>query len=148
MALLFLLLCWALLCTVHLRHVGKLYDPKRAAAAIRTQYEQLGPPSYPEVAVGVDFVVLALLWISRDPKVIPGWGAAFTPGHVTDGTVAITMALLLFALPSRPPHCPVARRSLERASRVTRPFSDSVSTAFHAVRPCVAAEDCVMLASQ
>eukprot|EP00964_Phaeocystis_antarctica_P142325 scaffold107568_cov77-Phaeocystis_antarctica.AAC.12 len=107
-ALLFLLLCWALLCTVHLRHVGELYDPKRAAAAIRTQYEQLGPPSYPEVAVGVDFVVLALLWISRDPKVIPGWGAAFTPGHVTDGTVAITMALLLFALPSRPPRCPAA----------------------------------------
>ena len=98
----------ASVCTVHMRHVGKLYDPKRAAAAIRTQYEQLGPPSYPEVAVGVDFVVLALLWISRDPKVIPGWGAAFTPGHVTDGTVAITMALLLFALPSRPPRCPAA----------------------------------------
>ena len=49
-ALLLLLLCWALLCLVHLRRVGALYDPKRAAAAIRTQYEQLGPPSYPEVA--------------------------------------------------------------------------------------------------
>ena len=49
-ALLLLLLCWALLCLVHLRRVGELYDPKRAAAAIRTQYEQLGPPSYPEVA--------------------------------------------------------------------------------------------------
>ena len=108
LALVLLLLCWALLCLVHLRRVGALYDPKRAAAAIRTQYEQLGPPSYPEVAVGVDFVLLALLWISRDPKVLPGWGAAFAPGHVTDGTVAIAMALVLFALPSRPPCRPAA----------------------------------------
>ena len=107
-ALLLLLLCWALLCLVHLRRVGALYDPKRAAAAIRTQYEQLGPPSYPEVAVGVDFVLLALLWISRDPKVLPGWGAAFAPGHVTDGTAAVQLAhaaavQLALAIPSPSP---------------------------------------------
>ena len=138
---------------------------------------QVAVYTHAQVAVGVDFVLLALLWISRDPKIIPGWGAAFTPGHVTDGTaarpgalvgrawfrllpllvgrlsarggstqgeadplgakllprprvlgvaapkaagstgfgcghttgtVAITMALLLFALPSRPPRCPAA----------------------------------------
>jgi hypothetical protein len=44
--------------------------------------------------VGVDFVLLALLWISRDPKIIPGWGAAFKPGHVTDGTAARPGALV------------------------------------------------------
>ena len=64
-ALLLLVLCWALLCLVHLRRVGEggLYDPKRAAAAIRTQYEQLGPPSYPEVAppVGSGLSVAAQL---------------------------------------------------------------------------------------
>ena len=48
--------------------------------------------THAQVAVGLDFVVLALLWISRDPKVLPGWGAAFTPGHVTDGTAAVQLA--------------------------------------------------------
>ena len=43
--------------------------------------------------MGVDFVLLALLWISRDPKVLPGWGAAFAPGHVTDGAAAVQLAL-------------------------------------------------------
>ena len=145
---------------------------------------QVAVYTHAQVAVGVDFVLLALLWVSRDPKIIPGWGAAFTPGHVTDGTaarpgalvgrawfrllrllvgrlsargrstqgeadslgakllprprvlgvaapkaasstefgcghttgtVAITMALLLFALPSRPPRCPAAvARALAR----------------------------------
>ena len=62
-ALLLLLLCWALLCLVHLRRVGELFDPKRAAAAIRTQYEQLGPASYPEVTppVGSGLSVAAQL---------------------------------------------------------------------------------------
>lgn len=48
--------------------------------------------THAQVAVGLDFVMLALLWISRDPKVLPGWGAAFTPGHVTDGTAAVQLA--------------------------------------------------------
>ena len=69
-ALLFLLLCWALLCLVHLRHMGELYDPKRAAAAIRTQYEQLGPPSYPEVAPPVGSGLL----------VVPRRSEAWPPG--------------------------------------------------------------------
>ena len=48
--------------------------------------------THAQVAVGVDFVMLALLWISRDPKVLPGWGAAFTPGHVTDGAAVVQLA--------------------------------------------------------
>ena len=49
------------------------------------------------------FVLLALLWISRDPKFMPGWGALFPPHYVTDGTVAALMATMLFALPANPP---------------------------------------------
>eukprot|EP01050_Picozoa_sp_SAG11_P029183 SAG11_NODE_8111_length_1059_cov_1.065625_2_plen_92_part_01 len=44
----------------------------------------------------------ALLWLSREPIVFPGWGAAlFQPGYVTDATVAVAVALSLFVWPIR-----------------------------------------------
>lgn len=62
------------------------YDPRTVAAGLRGQLRALGPMSFREKLVFADFVGLATLWVTRDPKFIPGWGALFPAGYVTDGT--------------------------------------------------------------
>ena len=67
------------------------------------EYLALGPMTFRERLVLIDFSLLALLWITRDPKVVPGWDAFFRPKYVTDGTTAALLALVLFVLPDEPP---------------------------------------------
>ena len=45
-----------------------------------------------EVEVLVLFVLLAILWISRDPKESPGWASLFMKGY--DGTSGVSKATL------------------------------------------------------
>jgi sodium-dependent dicarboxylate transporter 2/3/5 len=73
----------------------------------RKQYDELGPMSFEEKVVFADFVVLAVLWLSRaDIQIgqvaVPGWSRIFPdPSFLNDGTVAIFMAVMLFVIPSR-----------------------------------------------
>ena len=67
------------------------------------EYLALGPLTFRERLVLIDFSLLALLWITREPKVVPGWDAFFRPKYVTDGTTAALLALVLFVLPDEPP---------------------------------------------
>ena len=103
LAITLLLVAWGLFCATLLRGAKRLYAPHRVRGALHAQYIALGPMTWRERLVLGDFVALAVLWISRDPKVLPGWGALFSPHHVTDGTIAALMASLLFALPADPP---------------------------------------------
>lgn len=56
-----------------------------------------------EVTVVVILTSTVLLWFFREPGFMPGWSVLFKDEFVSDGTVAITMATLLFILPSRRP---------------------------------------------
>jgi len=74
---------------------------------LKDELRQLGPMSYEEKMVGMVFLLLALLWISRANidigsfKII-GWSSLFNnPSYINDGTIAITMAIILFLIPSR-----------------------------------------------
>jgi len=73
------------------------------------QVRALGPISYQEKVVLVVFTLTALLWVFRVPIdigafTLPGWSALLPhPELLDDGTVAITMAALLFIIPSRSP---------------------------------------------
>ncbi|XP_078363152.1 Na(+)/citrate cotransporter-like isoform X1 [Oculina patagonica] len=67
------------------------------------QYRALGPMSFAEKAVLVHFVLLALLWLFRDPKFMKGWAIIFEEGYVRDATVAMFIAFSLFVFPSRRP---------------------------------------------
>lgn len=73
---------------------------------IRRELAALGPMSVPERRVLTVAAVTGLLWIFRAPLdlgafYIPGWSQAFPiPGYIHDSTVAMAMAVLLFALPS------------------------------------------------
>ena len=141
LAVAFLLCAWQLLVRVMLRHSRGLYDTDAAAAAIRTQYAALGPMSFRERLVLGDFAALAVLWITRDPKFIPGWGSLFERGFVSDGTVAALMAILLFALPAEKPRgCRPPARHLVGPTRASDPTlldgQEPTSTARCSSRRC------------
>ncbi|MED6276042.1 hypothetical protein CHARACLAT_032927, partial [Characodon lateralis] len=72
---------------------------------IREQYRQLGPMSFGEISVMSLFVLLVILWFSRDPGFVHGWASGLNSKaeYVTDATVAIFVAILLFVLPSELP---------------------------------------------
>jgi len=73
----------------------------------RKQYDELGKIGYEEKIILIDFILLAVLWLTRSgieigSVNIPGWGQLFRhPEYLNDGTVAIAMSLLLFLIPSK-----------------------------------------------
>jgi len=94
---------WVLLTAMfRLRRMEGLIDHQ----VFTRERDVLGPPSFEEKVVFVDFVLLAALWLTRTGLRIgdidiPGWSALLPDGTlVDDGTVAIVMALLLFVVPS------------------------------------------------
>ncbi|XP_004450007.1 solute carrier family 13 member 2 isoform X2 [Dasypus novemcinctus] len=88
---------------------GQEKEREQAALhVIRTEQKLLGPMTFAEKAVTVLFVLLVLLWFTRNPGFFPGWGnLAFSDSDgnsmVSDGTVAIFISILLFIVPSKIP---------------------------------------------
>lgn len=76
-----------------------------ASHIIKREYEKLGKMSFAEGAVMCHFIVLALLWLTREPEFVAGWGSLLPNDYVTDSSVAITISALLFLIPSRLPQC-------------------------------------------
>ncbi|XP_056586951.1 solute carrier family 13 member 2 [Triplophysa dalaica] len=81
---------------------------KGAYNVMKNEYKKLGRMSFAEGAVLVIFVLLVILWFTREPGFMPGWASeAFNKNgqYVTDGTVAILMSTLFFIIPSRVECC-------------------------------------------
>ncbi|KAJ8392217.1 hypothetical protein AAFF_G00077850 [Aldrovandia affinis] len=71
---------------------------------IQEEYVKLGPISYPEVVTGIFFVLMTLLWFTREPGFVPGWTSLFEKkGYRTDATVSVLLGFLLFLIPARRP---------------------------------------------
>ncbi|RLC51604.1 MAG: SLC13/DASS family transporter [Candidatus Cloacimonadota bacterium] len=74
---------------------------------IREEYEKLGPLSFEEKTISIVFALTAFLWIFRNDLnlgliTIPGWSNLLPySAFINDGTVAITMAFILFLIPSK-----------------------------------------------
>ncbi|UCD76879.1 MAG: SLC13/DASS family transporter [Phycisphaerales bacterium] len=99
-----LVIVWLLLTRLFFRAPKDLVLPTEV---IKEEYRRLGPIRFAETAVLVVFALTALMWVFRKDLAlglvtIPGWGNLLPfPQLIDDGTVAITMALLLFFIPSR-----------------------------------------------
>ena len=82
-------------------------DIKISKDFIRNEYKSLGKFSYSEKVISAVFGITSLLWIFRTDLnlgfiKITGWSSVFsTPEFIDDGTIAITMAFLLFLFPSK-----------------------------------------------
>ncbi|KAM7377956.1 hypothetical protein PAMA_013053 [Pampus argenteus] len=71
---------------------------------IHEEYAKLGPISYPEVVTGVFFILMTVLWFTREPGFVPGWTSLFEKkGYRTDATVSVLLGFLLFLIPARRP---------------------------------------------
>ncbi|KAL7827745.1 hypothetical protein AOLI_G00308970 [Acnodon oligacanthus] len=71
---------------------------------IHEEYQKLGPISYPEVVTGLFFILMTLLWFTREPGFVPGWTSLFEKkGYRTDATVSVLLGFLLFLIPARKP---------------------------------------------
>lgn len=104
LAIVMLIIAWIYLHFVFARHT-KLAGIDRSV--FRSELKALGPVSFEEWQVLVVFVVTALLWITSSDMTIGsfsyhGWASTLhLTDFVDDGTVAITMAIVLFLLPAR-----------------------------------------------
>uniref|UniRef100_F7AHM9 Solute carrier family 13 member 5 n=1 Tax=Ciona intestinalis TaxID=7719 RepID=F7AHM9_CIOIN len=87
---------------------SKSKDEMQAERVIKSQYEALGPMSFAEKSVLTLFITLALLWLTRDPGFIQGWGSLsiFKSNciYVTDASVAMLITFILFVFPSKRPN--------------------------------------------
>lgn len=74
---------------------------------IKNEYQSLGKISFAEKVIAIVFTFTSLLWIFRTDLdlgfiKISGWASYFSvPDFIDDGTVAITMAFILFLIPSK-----------------------------------------------
>ena len=91
---------------LYLYHPGKEWkNPSKEI--FKKQYDSLGKSSFEEKVIFTVFVSMALLWITHNgikigPLTINGWSSLFAnPSFINDGTIAIFMALILFAVPSK-----------------------------------------------
>ncbi|XP_057695931.1 Na(+)/citrate cotransporter [Corythoichthys intestinalis] len=94
-----------------------------AYEVIRGQHRRLGPMSFGELSILGLFILLVVLWFSRDPGFVSGWATHIFNSkaeYVTDATVALFVAILLFILPSRPPpFCSWRTQSFDTVSHQT-----------------------------
>ncbi|XP_053337721.1 Na(+)/citrate cotransporter-like isoform X1 [Clarias gariepinus] len=75
---------------------------------MRQEFKKLGSMSFAESSVLVLFILLVLLWFTRDPGFIPGWASLLFKQEkmfVTDATVSILITFLFFIIPSEFPRC-------------------------------------------
>ncbi|CAL9684997.1 unnamed protein product [Knipowitschia caucasica] len=111
--LLMLLLAWLWLQLLYVgssafRHCSTSRSPQEEQAfrIIQDQHRRLGPVSFAQCSVMLLFGLMVALWFTRDPRFMDGWATHLFNSNkefVTDATVALFVAVLLFILPSEPP---------------------------------------------
>ncbi|XP_054420529.1 solute carrier family 13 member 1 [Pteronotus mesoamericanus] len=81
----------------------KTVKQKACADVIKQEYVKLGPIRYQEIITLTLFIVMVLLWFSRDPGFVPGWSVLFTKysGFASDSSVALLVGLLFFLIPAK-----------------------------------------------
>ncbi|XP_073335182.1 Na(+)/citrate cotransporter-like [Pagrus major] len=104
---------------------GAVQSEKERAAyeVIRDEHRRLGRMSYAEISVLALFILMVVLWFTRDPRFMDGWATHVFNAKsefVTDATVSLFVAILLFVLPSEPPYFLCFWRRSDTESQVSR----------------------------
>uniref|UniRef100_A0A3B4DDD0 Solute carrier family 13 member 2 n=1 Tax=Pygocentrus nattereri TaxID=42514 RepID=A0A3B4DDD0_PYGNA len=78
-----------------------LPSERKVYAVMKSEYRKLGRMNFAECCVLVLFLLLVLLWFTREPGFSTGWCFGFCFRFVTDTTVSIFICLLFFVIPSK-----------------------------------------------
>ncbi|KAM8974779.1 solute carrier family 13 member 4 isoform 2-T2 [Pelodytes ibericus] len=90
--------------TCSLSKKKKTKQEERSERRIQEEYEKLGDMSYPEKVTVFFFILMTVLWFTREPGFVPGWESFFgKKGYRTDATVSVFLGFLLFLIPSKKP---------------------------------------------
>lgn len=76
-------------------------DSTQVQDVIRMEYNKLGHITFAEKAVLFHFILMVILWFTREPEFIPGWGSLFKDGYIGDSVPAVMIMTSLFMFPSR-----------------------------------------------
>ncbi|XP_055049337.1 solute carrier family 13 member 1 [Misgurnus anguillicaudatus] len=78
---------------------------KNTARMLNNQYKSLGPISWQEIIILVIFILMAVLWFTREPGFMPGWSSLFAGyrGYASDATVALLLGFFFFIIPAHKP---------------------------------------------
>uniref|UniRef100_A0A674HRZ2 Solute carrier family 13 member 4 n=1 Tax=Taeniopygia guttata TaxID=59729 RepID=A0A674HRZ2_TAEGU len=86
---------------------------------IQEEYKKLGNVSYPEMVTGFFFILMTLLWFTREPGFVPGWSSFFEKkGYRTDATVSVFLGFLLFLIPAKKPCFGKRRKDGEKSEEI------------------------------
>lgn len=101
LALLIFFFLWAILCLFYCsKGTADALSTYLDKTHLKTELHLLGRISFAEKMVLSVFSMLVVLWMTRSiTDDIPGWGVLFD-GRVSDGTVSVMMATLLFIIPN------------------------------------------------
>jgi solute carrier family 13 (sodium-dependent dicarboxylate transporter), member 2/3/5 len=111
LGLLVLIIMWLYLKVLYLRNVqGQVGDRQMFI----NEYQAMGPWSQEQTMVGLSFTTLAALWVFRrdldfSSFSIKGWASIFPdPTFISDGTIGMFFAIIMFLTPARPSMLPGA----------------------------------------
>jgi len=82
------------------------YSASQTRLTLKAEYKNLGKATHEQKTVMILFIFLALLWLTRanvdlGSFNIPGWSSLLPHSqYINDGTVAISMSILLFIIPA------------------------------------------------
>ncbi|KAK7087215.1 hypothetical protein V1264_021291 [Littorina saxatilis] len=84
LSLIMVILCWVWLVILFLRGSCLKKQSKEVSEAVKrvmqNEYKRLGEISFAEAETLMCFIIVALLWLTREPQFVPGWGSLFTEG--------------------------------------------------------------------
>ncbi|KAK3514172.1 hypothetical protein QTP70_005103 [Hemibagrus guttatus] len=110
---LMLILCWLLLQFMYLGFNVKntwgcgmtRSSHEKVFLVMRHELRKLGSMCFADYSVLVLFILLVLLWFTRNPSFMPGWGSLLENKFVSDSTVSILITFMFFIIPSKFPRC-------------------------------------------
>uniref|UniRef100_A0A0N5C9Z4 CitMHS domain-containing protein n=1 Tax=Strongyloides papillosus TaxID=174720 RepID=A0A0N5C9Z4_STREA len=91
---------WVILVLLFLKDIE---TNEAVGRTITQKYNELPATKFSEIVVALLFGLLIVLWIARDPQVVPGFGIFFGTNYFTDATSAMFISCLLFIIPSKIP---------------------------------------------
>ncbi|KAK2534866.1 Slc13a4 [Columba guinea] len=109
---------------------------------IQEEYKKLGNVSYPEMVTGFFFILMTLLWFTREPGFVPGWSSFFEKkGYRTDATVSVFLGFLLFLIPAKKPCFGKSEKRKEDAARKRSGDDNERSTEINTLDPIITWKD-------
>ncbi|GFO19832.1 solute carrier family 13 member 5-like [Plakobranchus ocellatus] len=82
--------------TLTCKRLGSPEQVEYAAKMVREEQKKMGAMKFNEKVVSIHFIILVTLWLTRRPGFVPGWTVLFPDNYVTDGVVAVAIAVSLF----------------------------------------------------